>query len=185
MELSSPPEPWRYGSPVTNASAILYVGIRKASAFNVTRWSVRHGDKFKTMVDHVSELMHDLDEMTRDFVPQPRREEIAQEESDNIDDVRQLEQVQHAISPQAGYAETFISSIASARQRLLKRRDTQTIDTSISDMHLQDFETGSVAAASLVPSFLNGRTHQSQPLNIEAAVIQDDARSKFNMEAFY
>jgi ubiquitin-conjugating enzyme E2 D len=151
---------------------------RKASAFKVTRWSVRDGDKFKTMVDRVSELMNDLNEMTRDFVPQPRRKEIAQEEADTIGDVRQLEQVQHAISPQAGYAETLISSTASARQRLLERRDAQTSNTSISYINQQDFET-----ASLDPSFHTGRTHQSLSLNIETAVIQDDVCRKSKMDA--
>lgn len=156
---------------------------RKASAFKVTRWSVRDGDKFKTMIDRVSDLMNDLNEMTRDLVPQPRHEEVAQEEANTISDVRQLEQVQHAISPQAGYAETLISSTASARQRLLERRDAQTSNTSISYMNQQDFEITSVAAESLDPSFHTGRTHQSVPLNIETAVIQDDLRRTFEMKA--
>src|SRR5258708_4286357 len=81
---------------------------REASTFKVTRWSIRDADKFKNMVDCITALLSDLNEMTRDFVSQQRYEEIAREEVDTIDDVRQLEQVQQAIEQDGGYAETII-----------------------------------------------------------------------------
>lgn len=139
---------------------------RKTSASKILRWSIRDADKFEILVDRASELLRDLNEMTRDFVSQERDEEIANEEAESISDICQLQQVQDAISQQAGYAETLISSAASSRQRRLEQHGAGTIITNMSTLDLHDDYAVSIAGGSLDASFFTGRTHQSQTLEV-------------------
>ncbi|KAH6667972.1 hypothetical protein B0J14DRAFT_567319 [Halenospora varia] len=121
---------------------------KKASVMKVTRWSIRDAKKFETLVDRASELMRDLNDMTKDFVSQQRHEEIANEEAETIEDIAKLQRVQAAIAPGAGYAETIISTTASAWQQRLERLVAGTINTEMDSLRSREDDTNSNAGAS-------------------------------------
>jgi ubiquitin-conjugating enzyme E2 D/E len=89
---------------------------QQTSLWKVTRWSIRDEAKFETMVKNLSELIENLERITDVFFSQAHKEQLAREETENINDITNLEEIQTA----AGRADTIISSAASVRQRRIE-----------------------------------------------------------------
>jgi hypothetical protein len=158
--------------------AILRRNQRRLSTIKVTRWSVKDGAKFRAMVDRISELLNDLNDLTKDFVSQSRHEEIAVDKSNTIDDVIQPEG-QIAFLWEAGYAETVMSSAATGRRHAAEGDRAETVISKVFVSRNLTSDTVSNVAASVDTTFLTGRTHQTRP-TITGATAGDEPPSDVN-----
>ena len=86
------------------------------SVWKATRWSIKDVKKFDTMVKGLADLVNRLDQITAKFISQAEAEELASKETEDIDDLECLAEIQ------ARTANATIRDAAALRQWLLGQR---------------------------------------------------------------
>ncbi|RYP73010.1 hypothetical protein DL771_003878 [Monosporascus sp. 5C6A] len=89
---------------------------KQASIWRVTKWSIRDEKKFDAIVQHLADLVSDLDNITEKFFSPARSEDLAIQEVWKINDVSFLSEIEDA----TGGVKTILSRAASIRRQSIE-----------------------------------------------------------------